>query len=157
MPISAAGRADALVSEGDGFTLVELLVVLTIIAIVSAAVMLAVPDPGGDLASEAERFAARARAAEEKAIIENRPVALRASPSGYAFALRGPEGWTALVGKPFDAQGWGKDVEASVTALDGRTVFDTTGLADPMRVALRRGRDQVEVDISTGGEIRVLR
>jgi general secretion pathway protein H len=141
----------------NGFTLVELLVVLTIIALVSAAVVLAVPDPRGDLAAEAERFAARARAAGERAIMDNRPVALRVSPNGYAFQIRSQGAWAALAGKPFDPQVWGPDVQASVTALDGRSVFDTTGLADPMHVALRRGREQVDVEISAGGTVRVLR
>ena len=40
----------------DGFTLVELMVVLVIIGLAAAAVVLAVPEAGGSLAGEAERY-----------------------------------------------------------------------------------------------------
>jgi general secretion pathway protein H len=55
MPISATGRA----RRQSGFTLVELLIVLTIVGLMSAAVVIAMPDQRGSLVSEAERFAAR--------------------------------------------------------------------------------------------------
>jgi general secretion pathway protein H len=123
----------------------------------SAAVILAVPDPRGDLASEAERFAARARAAQERAIMDNRPIALRVSPAGYAFEWRQQAGWQPMTEKPFLAQAWGKDVRVSVSGGEGRVVFDATGLADPLQLALARGREQVGVRIGNGGTIRVLR
>jgi general secretion pathway protein H len=136
---------------------VELLVVLTIIALLSAAVVLAVPDPRGNLASEAERFAARARAAQEQAIMDNRPIALRVSPAGYAFEWRVENRWQRMAQKPFLAQPWGEGVQALADVTDGRIVFDTTGLADPLRLSLARGREQVGVEIANGGTIRVLR
>jgi general secretion pathway protein H len=136
---------------------VELLVVLTIIALASAAIVLAVPDPRGNLASEAERFAARARAAQERAIMDNRAIGLRVSPSGYAFEWRQSGQWQPIGQKPFLPQRWSDGVQANVSAADARIVFDTTGLADPLHVALTRGREQVSVDIANGGTIRVVR
>ena len=157
MPISAAGRADAVSRDAAGFTLVELLVVLTIIALVSAAVVLAVPDPRGNLGSEAERFAARARAAGERAIMDNRPISLRVSQTGYAFQRRQGKDWQGMSEKPFLPQRWGDGVRVQVAAAGDRTVFDTTGLADPLHVTLARGREQASVDIAAGGTIRVSR
>jgi general secretion pathway protein H len=166
MRISAAGRADARSRGGapyqhacaraqgrDGFTLVELLVVLTIIALVSAAVVLAIPDPRGNLVAQAERFGARARAAQERAIMDNRPIALRISNSGYRFEIRQEGAWMPMTEKPFAPQDWGEDVR--VGASSERTVFDATGFADPIRITLDRGREQVAVEIGNGGEIRV--
>ena len=49
----------------NGFTLVELMVVLFIIGLAATAVVLAVPEQGGSLQAEAERFAARAKAARD--------------------------------------------------------------------------------------------
>src|SRR3954464_6125538 len=43
--------------EASGFTLVELMVVLVIIGLASAAVILTLPERGGSLFAEAERFA----------------------------------------------------------------------------------------------------
>jgi general secretion pathway protein H len=137
--------------------MVELLVVLTIFALVSTAVVLAVPDPRGNLVSEAERFAARARAAQERAIMDNRPIGLRISSRGYAFEWRQNGRWQRMTQKPFLPQAWGEDVQATVDAADDRLVFDTTGLADPLRLGLARGREHVSVEIADGGTVRVLR
>ncbi len=60
----------------QGFTLVELLVTITIIGLVAGAAVLAIPDPRGSLAAEAERFAAHAKAARDQATIGGRAVAL---------------------------------------------------------------------------------
>jgi hypothetical protein len=59
--------------------------------------------------------------------------------------------------KPFLPQRWGEGVEAAVAGAGGRTLFDTTGLAEPLHVTLTRGRDQASVDIAAGGAIRVAR
>src|SRR5688572_22965984 len=71
-----------------GFTLVELIVVIVIIGLAAAAVVLAVPEQGGSLQAEAERFAARAKAARDSAIVESRPVLLTVGPGGYDVARR---------------------------------------------------------------------
>ena len=81
MRTSATGTA-------EGFTLVELMVVLVIVGLVSAAVVLAMPDPRGALRGEALRLAARADAARERAMMDNRPVALVIRDQGYGFEWR---------------------------------------------------------------------
>jgi general secretion pathway protein H len=150
MPISAAGRAEG--SE-KGFTLVELMVVLTIVGLMSAAVVLAIPDPRGGLVAEAETFAARVRAAGELAIMDNRAVALRLSGAGYSFERRDKGEWRPLAQRPFGEARW---VEGTgVAAADNRVVFDATGLAEPLEVTLQRGGEQVGVSIGEGGDVRV--
>lgn len=153
MPTSAAGKARRL--RANGFTLIELMVVLVIFGLMSAAVVLALPDPGGGLAGEAERFAARARAAQERAIMDNRPVALRLTAAGYGFewAVRGE--WRPLGAKPFESQRWREGTKAA--AADDRIVFDSTGFADPLEVTLSRGGERVAVEVVDGGDIRVRR
>jgi general secretion pathway protein H len=153
MPTSAAGKADN--PPRNGFTLIELMVVLVIVGLMSAAVVLALPEPGGGLTGEAERFAARARAAQERAIMDNRPVALRLTAAGYAFewAVRGE--WQPLDARPFEAQRWREGTKAA--AADDRIVFDSTGFADPLEVMLSRDGDRVAVEVADGGDIRVRR
>ena len=54
-------------------------------ALVSAAVVVGMPDPRGALRAEALRLAARADAARERAMMDNRPVALVLKEGGYGF------------------------------------------------------------------------
>ena len=146
MRTSATGTA-------DGFTFVELLVVLTIVGLMSAAAMLAFPDPRGSLAGEAERFAARARAAQERAVMDSRPVAVRITRQGYGFewAVRGE--WRPLERKPFTAVEWKPGTGPFPEAA--RVVFDPTGYAEPLRLDLARDGEHVTVEIGEGGNIHV--
>ncbi|HEY0149506.1 MAG TPA: GspH/FimT family pseudopilin [Allosphingosinicella sp.] len=147
VPLPVPGRQNA------GFTLVELMVVLTILGLMSAAVVLAIPDPRGGLVAEAETFAARVQAAQELAIMDNRAVALRLTPTGYGFERRAKGEWQPLTDRPFAQASW---IDGTgVAAASDRIVFDSTGLAEPLEVTLQRGGEQVGVSIAEGGEVRV--
>jgi len=181
MPTSATGRADlacapakagaqklakawAPACTGEpprcnrGFTLIELLVVLTIIGLMSAAVVLAIPDRRGNLVEEAERFAARAHAAGEQAVLEARPMAVRVTAAGYGFDRRERGEWRALTEEPFADRAWGEDIRAGVAqGAAQRITFDTTGAAEPARLLLARGDEQVLVEIRADGTVDVVR
>jgi general secretion pathway protein H len=146
-PLQGQGRIDG------GFTLVELMVVLVIVGLMSAAVALAIPDPRGGLVGEAETFAARVQAARERAIMDNRPVALRLTAAGYSFEWAVKGEWQPIAQRPFGPARWTEGT--GVSAAANRTVFDSTGYAEPLEVTLRRGGEQVGVSISEGGDIRV--
>ena len=151
MRISATG-----IREG-GFTLVELMVVLVIVGLVSAAVVLAMPDPRGALRGEALRLAARADAARERAMMDNRPVALVLGERGYGFEWRRDGEWRPVGERPFVAQDWNEGTRASIEGGEARIVWDSTGFAEPARLRLVRGREAAEVEVAEGGRIHVLR
>jgi general secretion pathway protein H len=139
-------------SAEHGFTLVELLIVLAIIGMMSAVVVLAIPDPRGSLVQEAERFAARAKAAQERAIMDARATSVRVTNAGYGFDRRERSGWQPIG----PDQTWIEGTAAAVTE-DGaaRIVFDSTGTAEPAQLVLRRQDEQVVVDIRHDGSVHV--
>ena len=132
----------------NGFTLVELMVVMVIVALAATAVVLAIPDARGGVTAEAERFAARAKAARDSAIVEARPALLSVDAAGYGVARRRRGEW-----RPQARYEW----EAGTQASGGGARFDTTGLADPALVTLRRGGRQAMVEIRGDGTIHVRR
>jgi general secretion pathway protein H len=137
----------------EGFTLVELMVVLVIMGLAAAAVMLALPEAGGSLAGGADRFAARARTARDTAILDSRVIALQIGRGGYEVARREAGVWRTQA--HYDWAGRtipdvGGSGEASIR-------FDSTGFAEPARVMLRRGEERIAVDISGDGGVHVVR
>ena len=141
-----------------GFTLVELLVVLTIIGLMSAAVVLAIPDPRGSLVAEAERFAARAHAAQERAIMDARPMAIRITSAGYGFDRRERGEWTPIDSAPFTDLAWSEGTHPELGRQTAqRLAFDSTGSTEPTTLLLVRDDEQVRIEIGVDGKARVAR
>ena len=139
-----------------GFTLIELMVVVTIIGLASAIAVLSMPDPRGRLFDEATTFAARTRAAHDSAIVEARPVSVWVSVGGYGFDQRAGGQWQPIAEKPLRVSPWGQGVRPTLTAERDRVVFDSTGLADkPLDVRLTRDDESEIVHIGIDGSVRV--
>lgn len=145
--------ADSEKSRTAGFTLVELMVVLVILGLASAAVILTLPEQGGSLVSEAERFGSRAKAARDEAILRSHAILLQVGEGGYGVARRVDGEWRTDARYEWVA-GTSPDVGG---AASGNIRFDATGLADPVRIVLRRGDRRAAIDIGNDGGVHVIR
>lgn len=151
-PVSTRSRRD----REAGFTLIELMVVITIIALASAAVVLTVPDGSARLRADAERFAGRVTAARDDAVIQARPMAVWISPTAYGFARRASGGWMPLEDKPFETTSWGDGVRAETSGGQLRIAFDGTGSADqPVAVSLVRDGRRAAVTVDAAGRVTI--
>jgi general secretion pathway protein H len=133
------------------------MVVLTIIGFITAAVVIAMPDPRGRVVDDADRFAARVAAARDEAVVTSRPMGVWVSASGYGFQRREGAQWVEMVDKPFVTANWKTGTRALV-GKDGRQqiAFDGTGLpTDPIAVTLAREGERVSVTVDMAGKVMV--
>jgi general secretion pathway protein H len=155
---SQAGFTPLWRSAEHGFTLIELMVVVTMIALVSAVAVLAIPDPRGRVLDEAERFAARTRAAQTEAIVAAAPVSVWVTAGGYGFDQRRGRSWTPIAEKPLRVERWREGTRVDLPATGGRLriTFDPTGLADqPLDLRLSRDAAAALVRVDANGSVRV--
>ncbi|MGH6633382.1 GspH/FimT family pseudopilin [Sphingopyxis sp.] len=152
-----AATADARTRRApNGFTLVELMVVLAIMALAATAVVLTIPGEEQTVRSEADRLAARLAAARDVAVIEGRSVSVNFAASGYGFERRISGEWQPLPGRAFAQRNWPGDVR--FVAGDGqgaaRILFDRVGISPtPQAVVLTGGDAREIVRVSATGEV----
>ena len=154
VPAFAGTRSSA---KERGFTLLELMVVVAIIGFVSAAVILAMPDPRGRVIEDADKFAARVSAARDNAVIQARPMGVWVSASGYGFEQRGAGQWIPLEDRPFATTEWRQGTGALVGESGRAQIsFDSTGLpTEPLTVRLVREGERASVSIDMSGKVMV--
>jgi general secretion pathway protein H len=138
-----------------GFTLVEMMVTLTVLGLLAAVVVVAIPDGRMTLAAEGDRFAARLKRAQEEAVLVNRSVEVAMTDAGYAFRIRKAGGWQTLGEGPFEAETWLPGTAVVEEKTVTRVTFDPTGIANPVHFTLRRGGKAVEVRVDAAGNVRV--
>lgn len=139
---SATGTSEA------GFTLVELTVAMLIIGMASAALVLSLPPPGGDVRRQAERLAAHAAAARDMAIGCGCPVRLATDTAGWQVQRAAANGWLPDPTMPTAALPDGMSLPVS------HVDFDATGLATPARLLIRSAGTAAAVTIDAAGGVR---
>ncbi|MEQ1725813.1 MAG: GspH/FimT family pseudopilin [Sphingopyxis sp.] len=140
-----------------GFTLVELMVVLAILALASTAVILTVRPGGGDAETQAARFAARVAALRDRSVIEGRTLGLWVTASGYGFEQRRDGQWQPLGEARLSPRDWDAGTAVLVGgASQARLTFNRIGLPDrPLQVELTAGEDSATIRVDAAGDVAV--
>lgn len=93
-----AGKPQRMYARNAGFTLIEVMVVLTIIAVLTGMVALRLGNRGREVQHERElrRLQQAITLAAEEAIIQGRPYGLAVSAHDYRFCRREQGSWTPI-------------------------------------------------------------
>lgn len=102
-----------------GFTLIEIMVVVVIVAILMSAVTLSFPPTGDKLLKEhSARFSALIGLAQDEAILQSRELGLEVSDKGYAFYRNEDNSWTSYADTPFSKRQFPAEIISTIV-LDG--------------------------------------
>lgn len=126
----------------QGFTLIEIMVVVVIAAILMGAVVISLPKTDDDLLKEnANRLTALVALAQDEAILQSRDLALAFNDEGYEFYRRQGGGWEVFSDGPFVAR-----------KLKGFSHSDLTleGVAIKLK---KQAKTKPQILISTSGEM----
>ena len=150
----------------NGFTLVEMMVVLLVMALAGGAVVMVVGSGGASVGQDAARLASRVAAARETAITGARPVSLWVSASGYGFDRYSGGKWQAEERGALKSSDWDEGITVTTSGISGqgaklsggaaRLTFDNLGLPEgPMTVELKRAERSARVEVAANGDVAV--
>lgn len=144
--------------QRNGFTLVELMVVIALMAVMAGAVVVSAGTGSGP-ADTATRFASRLAAARDEAILTGRPISAWATASGYGFDQLRAGHWERYSTKPFAGADWGAGTQITFASADkgrARVRFDALGMPDqPMVLRISREGRTMHVRVAANGDVTV--
>jgi general secretion pathway protein H len=142
-----------------GFTLIELMVVLVIVGIASAAISLSIkPDPLHLLRKDAERVAQLLQLAEAEAQADGRPIRWQADAKGFRFSRASEDG---AAPDYFNADPQLRPRTWQSTPMEVRieprqpVILDAEWIGQPLQVVLSDGQHSISVQRSAAGQVRV--
>jgi len=136
----------------DGFSLVEILVALFIMALGSAMVVMALPHRNDTVETEAARFRDALDRAAEQAISRGQAHGIRVGENSYTIYIRMGGRWVQARGGVATVPG---DMSLTVLARDGEAddvrpqiIADASGIVTGPSVRIAKGNRSREIDIA---------
>lgn len=127
-----------------GFTLLEMMIVLVVIAVMAGAVTLGIGSVtrAPSVETEARRLATRLQAAADDAMLGDRVIAFTAEKHGYGFATIGAGG--KLIARTDDALGFHRLPGGMVVTLSVRppVILGVDGSGRPMSAIVESGQQR---------------
>ncbi len=144
--------------KGNGFTLVELMVVLAIMGLAASAVVLSLPGDRDRLNDEVQTVAVRLAALRDNAILQSRPMAMQLTRSGYSYVARDAAGWTVMDEKPFTSGDWPEDIRPALPSTGAQLIaFESTGLpAEAAEIILQSGGSERRITVAPLGQVQAV-
>ncbi|HBO1214206.1 TPA: type II secretion system minor pseudopilin GspH [Pseudomonas aeruginosa] len=141
-----------------GFTLIELMVVLVIVGIATAAISLSArSDPTGLLRQDAARLARLLEIAQGEARVRGTPILWQPSAKGYRFSPQAYRGKTDAFAA--DTELRARDWQAAPLRVSVRpqrpVLLDAEWIGAPLRITLSDGQHSVTVLREANGHVRV--
>ncbi|MEZ5659296.1 MAG: GspH/FimT family pseudopilin [Burkholderiaceae bacterium] len=141
-----------------GFTLLEILVAISIVMIVVAVVGLSVRGADRGLQVDAERLALLLSLAREEAQVRGAPIRFDADDLGYRFMIRRGIRWEPLLDdRDLREREWSERTEFRFTSDDGREriEFGRDMVDAPFELALTQGERSVRIQANGLGVFEV--
>jgi general secretion pathway protein H len=150
-----------------GFTLIEVMIVVVIVAIMAGAVVMSIPrDFNDQFKEQADRFRVLLRLAQDEAILQSREFSLGFTESGYAFFQLDNNTWLAKTDGPFKARALPANLSAELYLEGVPVVLDdkikpqvfiySSGEVTPFSYHLLfPGKDKsIKLDVNPIGEVK---
>lgn len=138
------GARRAAIDREAGFTLLEMMIVLVVIAVMAGAVTLGIGSVtrAPSVETEARRLATRLQAAADDAMLGDRVIAFTAEKHGYGFATIGQDG--KLIARTDDALAFHQLPGGMVVTLNVRppVILGVDGAGRPMSAVVESGRQR---------------